>query len=201
MALGEEQEFPFFFLARPKVMLGWALAEEGRVEDGLAQIQEGIAGYRTAGAQLETPYWLSLLAEAQARSRPAEALGTLTEAMRGVRQRFFEAELHRLRGELLLRQAASTDHRATSDAFEPAVIDAHTMTEAEACFCKAIEIARRQQAKSLELRAVTSLSHLLPRQGRQEEARQMLARIYGWFREGFDTADLKDARALLQQLS
>jgi predicted ATPase len=205
VALCEEQELSFFFLARAKVLLGWALAEEGRVEDGRTQIQEGIAGYRTTGAELEIPYWLSLLAEAQGRTRqPEEALRTLTEAMRGMQQsgtRFCEAELHRLRGELLLQQAIPKDHQGASGSPDPAAIDARVMSEAGACFCDAIEIARRQQAKSLELRAVTSLSRLLQRQGRRDEACQMLARIYGWFTEGFDTADLKDARVLLDQLS
>jgi predicted ATPase len=204
VALCEEQGLSFF-LARAKVLLGWALAEEGRIEDGLAQIHEGIAGYRATGAELETPYWLSLLAQAQGRAgQPEEALRTLTEAMHGVQQhgvRICEAELHRLRGELLLQQADPMDHQRASGPPASAAIDAPVTTESEACFRDAIEIARRQQAKSLELRAVMSLSRLLERQGRREEACQMLAQVYGWFTEGFDTADLKDARALLDQLS
>ncbi len=194
-----------FFLARNKVLLGWALAEEVPVENGLEQIQEGIAAVRATGAELETPFWLSLLADAQATAgRLEEGRRTLTEAIAGVQQqgtRFCEAELHRLRGELLVQQAVPKDHQGPSGPPNSAAIDARVMTEAEACYRDAIEIARRQQAKSLELRAVTSTSRLFQWQGRRDEARQILAEVYGWFTEGFDTADLKDAKALLDQLS
>jgi predicted ATPase len=204
VALCEEQGLSFF-LARAKVLLGWALAEEGRIEDGLAQIHEGIAGYRATGAELEMPYWLSLLAHAQGRAgQLEEGLRTLAEAMRIVQQsggRICEAELHRLKGELLLQQVAPKDQQGAFGPPDPVVIDARVVIESEACFRDAIEIARRQQAKSLELRATTSLSRLLQRQGRRDEARQMLAKIYGWFTEGFDTADLKDAKALLGEFS
>ncbi|MGQ0735201.1 MAG: hypothetical protein ACT4QD_16305 [Acidobacteriota bacterium] len=186
-------------------LLGWALAEEGRIEDGLAQIHEGIAGYRATGAELEMPYWLSLLAQAQGKAgQLEEGLRTLAEAMRRVQQygvRICEAELHRLRGELLLQQAVPKDQRGAFGPLAPAVIHAPVMTEAAASFRDAIEIARRKQAKSLELRAVMSLSRLLQRQGQRDEACQMLGQIYGWFTEGFNTADLKDARALLDELS
>jgi len=204
VALCKEQGLSFF-LARAKVLLGWALAEEGRIEDGLAQIHEGIAGYRATGAELEMPYWLSLLAQAQGRAgQLEEGLRTLAEAMRIVQQsggRICEAELHRLQGELLLQQAVPKDQQGAFGPPDPVAIDARVVIESEACFRDAIEIARRQQAKSLELRATTSLSRLLQRQGRRDEARQMLAKIYGWFTEGFDTADLKDAKALLGELS
>ncbi len=96
-------------------------------------------------------------------------------------ERWCEAEIHRVKGELLFGSGGSS--------------------EAETCFRRATEIARRQSAKSLELRAVTSLSRLLKKQGKEEEARRILAEIYGWFTEGFDTADLKDAKALLEELS
>jgi predicted ATPase len=99
----------------------------------------------------------------------------------GIRQ--YEAEAHRLKGELLLRR----DHSKAA--------------EAQSCFQRAIEIARKQSARSLELRAMTSLARLLPKQGRRDEARTMLAEIYDWFTEGFDTADLKEAKALLDELS
>jgi len=184
--------------------LGCALAEEAPFEHGLGLIQEGIAAVRASGAELETPYWLSMLAEAQGRAgQPEEGLRTLTAAMEAVRSgaRFCEAELHRLRGELLLQQAVPKGHQGAFGPPDPAVNDASFTTEAEACFRDAIEVARRQQAKSLELRAVTSLSRLLRQQGRRDEACQMLGRIYGRFTEGFDTADLKDAKALLDQLS
>ena len=115
-----------------------------------------------------------------------EALGALSEVLQTADEheiRHYEAEANRLKGELLLRQ------------------DRSKAAEAQSCFERAIEIARKQSAKSLELRATLSLSQLLDKQGRREEARAMLADIYGWFTEGFDTADLKDAKALLDELS
>jgi predicted ATPase len=97
--------------------------------------------------------------------------------------RHYEPEMHRLKGELLLKQNSSNG------------------AEAQSCFRRAIEIARKQSAKSFELRATTSLARLLAKQGRRDEARAMLAEIYGWFTEGFGTADLKDAQALLDELN
>src|SRR6516164_243078 len=129
------------------------------------------------------PYSLSLLAEACGETgRFDEGLSALREALATADQhenRHYEAEMHRLKGELLLKQ------------------DDSTAAEAQHCFERAVEIARRQSAKSLELRATMSLSRLLALQGRRDEARSMLAEIYNWFTEGFDTADLKDAKALL----
>src|SRR5262249_31679439 len=113
-----------------------------------------------------------------------DALALVAEALAAVErsgERDSEAEIYRVKGELLLESKRSS--------------------EAETCFRHAIDIARRQSAKSLELRAVTSLSRLLREQGKKDEARRMLAEIYGWFTEGFDTADLKDAKALLEELS
>ena len=105
----------------------------------------------------------------------------ITEALAGVDQvRHYEAEMYRLKGELLLQR--------------------DNLREAEACFLKAIEISRRQQAKSLELRAATSLARLWQQQDKREDARQMLAEIYDWFTEGFDTKDLQEAKALLEEL-
>ena len=115
-----------------------------------------------------------------------EGLTALAEALAAAdahEERNYEPEMHRLKGELLLRQ----DHSKTA--------------EAQGCFQRAVEIARKQSAKSLELRATMSLVRLLDSQGRRDEARAMLAEIYGWFTEGFDTADLKDAKVLLDQLS
>ena len=106
-------------------------------------------------------------------------------------ERYYEAELHRQRGELLLLRAAKS--HPTQGSLEQA--------EAEACFQHALDVARQQQAKSLELRAAMSLARLWQRQGKQAEARELLAPIYGWFTEGFDTADLQEAKALLQDLT
>ena len=133
------------------------------------------------------PHALCLLAEAcREAGRLDDGLSALTEAIAAADEheiRQYEAETHRLKGELLLRQ----DHSKAA--------------EAQSCFQRAIEIARNQSAKSLELRATMSLARLLAKQGRRDEARAMLAEIYDWFTEGFDTADLKDAKALLDELS
>jgi hypothetical protein len=116
-------------------------------------------------------------------------------------ERMYEAELYRLKGQLTLQkfQVSGSTFQVTNP--QSLVPDPQTEAEAEACFHKAIEIARRQEAKSLELRAVMSLARLWQQQNKKDEARQMLAEIYGWFTEGFDTADLKEAKALLEELS
>ncbi|HLB78720.1 MAG TPA: hypothetical protein VJO72_16945, partial [Candidatus Dormibacteraeota bacterium] len=127
-----------------------------------------------------------LLAEAYGRAGQAEAgLAMLAEALEAVDkygERFYEAELHRLKGELLLQQSAEFQG------------------EAEACFHQALDVARRQQAKSLELRAAMSLARLWQRQGKRDAARELLAEVYGWFTEGFDTVDVQEAKALLEAL-
>jgi tetratricopeptide (TPR) repeat protein len=131
-----------------------------------------------------------------------DALSALTEALAGVDEhedRHYEAEIHRLKGELLLRrQAERGGAEQTSPRGASGIDDSNA--EAQSCFKRAIEIARKQSAKSLELRAPVSLARLLKKQGRREEAHVILAEIYNWFTEGFDTADLKDAKALLDQL-
>jgi class 3 adenylate cyclase/predicted ATPase len=167
---------------------GWALAEQGRVAEGIEQLHQGLATERETGAELSLPYYLSLLAEAYRRGGQVEAgLQTLAEALAHVDttgERRLEAELHRLTGEFLLAQ---TDERRQE-------------REAEECFHQALTIARRQQAKSLELRAAMSLARLWQPQGKRAEAYALLAPIYGWFTEGFDTADLQEAKALLDEL-
>jgi predicted ATPase len=175
------------FSALATILRGWAIAEQERNEEGIAQIQEGLVAFRATGAEIGRPYFLSLFAEACGeKGHIEEALSALMEALGAVKEneeRFFEPEIHRLRGELLLRH------------------DAANAVEAESCFCAAIEVARRRSAKSFELRASTSLARLLNTQGRRDDARAMLANIYNWFTEGFDTTDLKDAKALLDELS
>ena len=132
------------------------------------------------------PVFLAFIAEAEvARGDVAPALGLIDDASRMIEtygERFYEADLHRLKGDLLL--GLSADHQA----------------EAETCFQQALAIARRQQTKSWELRAATSLARLWQQQGKRAEAHQLLAEVYGWFTEGFDTADLQEARALLDML-
>ena len=167
-----------------RARLGRSKARAGA--EGIAQIREGLAAVKSGGTEIALPWGLALLAEALGNeSRAEEALNVLAEALAVASKNgdlMYEAEIHRLKGELLLGSSANR-------------------SEAESCFRRAIEIARRQQAKSWELRAVTSLSRLLQNQGKNEEAHQLLAEIYGWFTEGFDTADLKDAKTLLEELS
>jgi predicted ATPase len=166
---------------------GWALAMQGQGAGVLAQLRAGLAAVAVTGQGLFRPLGLVLLAEAaghvgQVEEGPrllAEALTVVEAGGRGD----LAAEAYRLQGEFLLRQA---------------VPDA---TQAEACFQRALAIARRQQAKSWELRTAMSLSRLWQRQGKRDDARELLAPIYGWFTEGFDTADLQEAKALLEALS
>ncbi|MDH4135584.1 MAG: tetratricopeptide repeat protein, partial [Anaerolineae bacterium] len=164
---------------------GEALAMLGQVQEGMAQMREGMAALQSVGVRCYLSGTLGFLAEAQAKAgHPEEGLTTLAETLALVEQtdeHHWEAELYRLRADLLLAQG--------DDA------------EAEASFHQAIEVARRQQAKSWELRATVSLCRLWREQGRVDEARQMLAEVYGWFTEGFDTPDLQEARALLEELS
>jgi predicted ATPase len=140
-----------------------------------------------------------LLSEALSKvEETQESFSQLAQALEFVErtdERFYEAELHRLKGKLLLDYGLKEQI-----SFNPQSAIHNPQLEAEACFHKSIEIARRQNAKSLELRAVISLARLWQRQGRQTEARERLAEIHGWFTEGFQTADLKEARTLLDEL-
>ena len=169
------------------IVRGWALSEQGDGETGIALMRQGLAAVRATGAELSRSVHLALQAEGHGKVGQTEAaLTVLAEARAAVDRsqgRVYEAELYRLKGELLL--ALSPENEA----------------EAEACLRQALAIAGRQAAKSLELRAATSLSRLWQQQGRPEAAREGLREIYNWFTEGFDTADLKQARALLEQLS
>ena len=186
MAISDDRGFPSWLSVACWVR-GWAMAEQGRTQEGVAQVQAGFAIRESEGARLWRPYQLSLLAEAQRTAgRLEEAQRLLGEALGTAEttgERYWEAELHRLQGELLLSGPAS----------DPA--------EAEACFARALEVARRQRAKALELRAAMSLGRLWQRQDRTAEARGLLAPIHGWFTEGFDTPDLMDAKRLLEELS
>jgi predicted ATPase len=163
---------------------GWTLAQQGQVEEGITQIRRGLADYRATGAAMDQTHVLALLAETYGlagqtgagREVPAEALAEADSTG----ERHYLAELHRLKGELLLR---------------------HDEADAETSFCQAPEVARNQGARSWELRAASSLGRLYHRQGKTEEARPLLAEIVDWFSEGFDTADLEGARALLRALA
>jgi len=203
MTLATEQGFPYF-LAAGTVMRGRTLAEQGRVEEGIAQMQQGMAAFRATGAEIARPYWLALLAEAYGKGgQIEEGLGVLTEALATVDktgERYYEAELYRLKGTLTLQKLSVASNQLSVTNPRPLAPDPQAEAEAEVWFHKAIEIARRQQAKSLELRAVMSLSQLWQRQGKRAEAHRLLAEIYGWFTEGFDTPDLQEAKALLDSL-
>jgi adenylate cyclase len=182
-------------VARQQGLWGWvmtgirhrgeALALMGQLQEGIAQMREGSAADQAGAIRLYLVGTYGHLARAQGEiGCPEEGLITLARALAVVEEtgeRHWEAELHRLRGELLLIQRDEA--------------------EAEASFLKAIEVARRQQAKSWELRATVSLCRLWRQQGRLDDARQMLSEIYDWFTEGFDTPDLREARNLLVELS
>jgi predicted ATPase len=201
ITLSTEQGFPFW-VAYGTMLRGWALAEQGQMEEGIAQIQQGMAACRAMGAELGRIRCLPWLAAAYAKvGRVEEGLTVLAEALVRVDKtgaRFSEAELYRLKGELSLqsRQVKTSQDKSETTNPRPLTLD----PQAEACFHKAIDIARRQSAKSLELRAVMSLSRLWQHQGKKKEAHEMLAEIYDWFTEGFDTKDLQEAKALLKEL-
>jgi predicted ATPase len=186
MALCTEQRITVY-LEMGRIIRGWAVAVQGQGEDGTAQMNQGVAAFRATGAALWCPNFFAMLAEAYGKEgRTEEGLEALDVAFGIVdktQERYYEAELHRLKGELFLQQSVS-------DALQ-----------AETCFQQALAIARDQSAKSWELRVAMSLSRLWHTQGKKEEAQNLLSEIYGWFTEGFGTADLKDAKALLEKLS
>jgi DNA-binding winged helix-turn-helix (wHTH) protein/predicted ATPase len=192
LALGVSHGFPFV-VALSTVLQGWALAVRGDDAQGIAQIRQGLAILQTMGTLHLQPEFLTVLAEAYGHAGlTAEGLATVAEALAIVDttgECVHAAELYRLQGELLLLQAGTG--QGTQDT---------RVSEAEDCFQRALLIARGQEAKSWELRAATSLSRLWQRQGKQTAAHELLASIYGWFTEGFATADLQEAKALLGEL-
>ena len=197
------------------ILLGWstalhggAVVAQGQTETGMNQIRQGLTVWQAAGVGAWQSLLLALLAEAYGKAdRVEEGLATVAEALAFVartKERFYEAELHRLQGELILQKfkARPEQSRRVQDS-KPVLSEVEGFNgeeEAEACFHKAIEIAQKQEAKSWELRAATSLARLWQQQGKMAEARELLSPVYNWFTEGFDTADLKDAKALLAEL-
>jgi predicted ATPase len=180
IALASEQELAQW-LPWGTALRGWALVEQGETDEGIAQLRKAIAGWRAVRGRALSPYFLALLADAYARTGQAGKAGAaLAEALaitEETHEGYMEAELYRLKGEVEV---------------EP--------REVESCLQRAIEIAKRQNAKSFELRAVVRLNRLYQQQGSQAEGRRMLASTYGWFTEGFDTVDLKEAAALLKDV-
>jgi predicted ATPase len=185
LALATEHGF-LHWMAAGTMVLGGALAAQGQIVAGIDRMRQGLVAWRAAGAITTLSMTLTMLAEVYGNAgQMAEAQPLLHEAQALVDhqgERYWEAELYRLQGELLLKQTVSY------------------AAQAETCFLQALDVARRQQARSLELRAAMSLSRLWQRQGKCHEARQVLAESYDWFTEGFDTLDLQEARALLKVL-
>jgi predicted ATPase len=175
------------WLGQSTIIYGWAVAVQGQREAGLAYLRQGLTAMDATGSELLRPYYLALLAAVYGDiGQPSTGQAMLDEAWALVDkngERWYAAELHRLQGALLLQQGTPSGHQA------------------EQCFRQALHIARNQQARTFALRAATSLSRLWQQQGKKAEARQLLAEIYGWFTEGFDTADLQEAKALLEALS
>jgi predicted ATPase/class 3 adenylate cyclase len=235
ITLSTEQGFAFT-LAWGTMMRGWAVAEQGQWEEGIAQMRQGLAAHRATGAEANRPYYLACLAEAHGKvGQTEEGLAMLAEALAVVDktgEREWEAELYRLKGQLTLQkfqvsgskfqvqespksEVRSPESKEDSLGSSVQSLGSSVQKEAEECFLKAIEIARKQQAKSLELRAVTSLARLWQQQATQyasrnaqhearnmlDAARNTLSEIYDWFTEGFDTKDLQEAKALLEELN
>jgi predicted ATPase len=192
LTLGREQGFAAW-LGPGIILRGWALSEQGQREEGISQICQGLATRQAIEAGIFRSYFLALLAEAYGKAGLAEeGLSALAEALVTVdktEERFYEAELYRLKGELTLNKASVPGLKFS------------IQQEAKACFHKAIDIARTQQAKTLELRAAMSLARLWQQQDKRAEAHKLLSEIYGWFTEGFDTKDLQEAKVMLDGVS
>ena len=193
------------YQAMATIAQGWALTEQGLHEEGIEQMREGLAACKATGTELLHPHFLALLAGALGKARqPEQALRGLEEALMAAHRNGDEsylAELYRIKGELLLMQPASrgisqaaTGGNAVVDQVQPDV------ARAEGCFSQSIKTAQQQKAKSLELRAVMSMARLYQSQGKEKEARVPLAQIYDTFTEGFDTVDVHEAKALLDEL-
>jgi class 3 adenylate cyclase/predicted ATPase len=183
IALAQEHGFAQW-LGHSQVRRGWGYAMQGRHDEGKVAIEQSVMARATLGLRSGRPHDLVLFAEVCGMAGlPEEGLRALAEAQMISGARYYEAELYRVKGELLLSESA--DNRS----------------EAEVCFGQALDIARRQQAKWWELRAAMSLARLWRQQGKHQAARELLAPVYGWFTEGFDTADLQEARTLLDELA
>jgi len=170
--------------AQGRIMRGWALAMQGDTATGMAHIQQGLGAVQSIGQKLYYPYHLTLLAEAYGQvGQPEAGLTCLAEALtlvEATEERWWEAEVYRLKGELLLR------------------LPLPDIPQATACLHQALDVARRQQARALELRAALSLGRLWQQQGKRDQARPLLTEVYSWFTEGFETPDLQEARMWLE---
>jgi class 3 adenylate cyclase/predicted ATPase len=183
IALSDEHGLPQF-LTVGTILRGWALAAQGQLDEGIAQMRDGLAARREQGIELARPWYLALLAEAYGETGEIEeALRLLAEAASLSDKGYYEPELRRLEGVLLLKRTGR-----------------EAAPEAQACFEQALEAARQRSTRSWELRAAASLADLWRHQGKRREAADLLAPLYGWFTEGLETADLQHARSLLNQL-
>jgi predicted ATPase len=225
LPLATGQEFPFW-RAMATILRGWALMAQGQGAVGIAEMQQGLAAYQATGAAMGQTYLRALLVEGCRHVGQVDTgLRLLAEILATVEktgERVWEAELYRLKGELLLHaeygrsqspspplcgrklRCAGAVAPSESASFPPPTQSRRVRRaalQAESCFQQALAIARRQQAKSLELRATMSLARLWQQQGKRAAAHQLLVEVYGWFTEGFGTADLQEARALLVALS
>jgi predicted ATPase len=175
------------YLATAGIVRGWAEVQETRAMQGIAEIRHGLDQLEAIRLHMRRPYYLGILAEAyDSVGEPEQGLGALAKAAAFVDETgegLWKAEIHRLKGELILHCSSEGQRQV------------------EASFRKALNTARRQESRSLELRASASLARLWADQGKRAEAYDLLAPVYGWFTEGFDTADLKDAKALLDELA
>jgi TOMM system kinase/cyclase fusion protein len=189
LVLSEEHGLAFVG-AMAYMLRGWVLAQEGDPAEGIAQMRRGLAAQLATGAELATPYWLCLIAEACLRTgAEGEGLALLDQAEAAVEQtheRYWEAEIHRLRGLLLLSGSETAEREVAPSA--------------EASYRRALDVARGQGARLLELRAAVSLSRLWQAEGRQGEARELLGPLHDRLLEGLDTSDLRESATLLAEL-
>jgi hypothetical protein len=183
-ALATEQGLRFW-IAVAAIQHGWAIADQGRFDEGIEKMHSGIAGFRSTGARLMLTFNLGLMAEQYGKvARPQEGLSVLNEAfaLPGNEERFWDAELYRLKGDLLLMDGAAA-------------------ADVEQCFHHSIAIAKHQKARLLELRAVTSLSRLLATQNKRDQAHSLLSGVLVTLTEGFETIDVREATSLLEELA
>ncbi|MCA1557417.1 MAG: hypothetical protein LC731_02625, partial [Acidobacteria bacterium] len=205
MAVSLEHELPQT-LAWSSAHHGLSVASLKQGEHGIKEARESIDRQRAMGAELARPNFLSMMAEVQGiYGRVDEGLATVRDAL-SIAERTGECAkasmIYNVKGELLLKKLELQSSPLSTTPTDDADSEAETLVkEAEESFLNAIRVAREQNARSWELRATISLFRMLQKRGRDEEAREMLSQIYGWFTEGFDTPDLKDARALLKELS
>jgi predicted ATPase len=185
VTLSTEQSFPTW-LASATILSGWALMDLEPQQEGVIRLRQGLTDWRAIGTELLLPYFMTLLAEGYGAlkqlDKAFDALKEAWGAMERTGEHWWKAEMHRLKGDLLL-------HQSTSD-----------VAQAADCFRQALDVARNQQAKSLELRAAISLAKLWQSQDKRQEAYDLLAPVHDWFTEGFDTSDLLEAKALLAEL-